>query len=566
MATIIGYGSKHSHEFKLTVNEISTNVENNTSEVSFDFTIYKASYSWNGWNSITYTITINGTPYTGTIPSYSAGSTMTIKSGSQSIKHEDNGSKTISCSFSVNDATGQSYTCGNASASGNLTLTTIPRASSISCTTANIEETATIIINRASSSFTHTVKYEFGSLSGTIAEKTSNTSIGWTLPTSFYTQIPNDKMGAGTLRCTTYNGDTEVGSSAILFYVNTSEEKCKPSLSATVIDTNSETIALTGSNTKLIKHKSTAKITITTSAKNSASISNKKVNNTTVSGDSISITEIETDTFIVTVTDSRGYSNSVTLKPTVINYIPLTINTAIKRTRPTTGEVDIAFSGNYFNGNFGSTSNTLTLNWYYRKSGESTWTTGGALSKTISNNTYSNGETAISLGTIFDYQSSYEFYLEVADKLTTLKPTYTVTQGIPIFNWGKDFVNFMKKVLLNGIDILNKIDGVILFEDENGITEGTITLNDSKNNYRKIEIYDPSGKLLATHLTGMADGTISLSVTDQGAETLYVFASRLTMTENQLTFYSNKRNYFDGTTWVQDTVKVNAISKIIGYK
>ena len=95
MATIIGYGSKHSHEFKLTVNEISTNVENNTSEVSFDFTIYKASYSWNGWNSITYTITINGTPYTGTIPSYSAGSTMTIKSGSQSIKHEDNGSKTI---------------------------------------------------------------------------------------------------------------------------------------------------------------------------------------------------------------------------------------------------------------------------------------------------------------------------------------------------------------------------------------------------------------------------------------------------------------------------------------
>lgn len=127
MGTITGYGSKHSHEFKLTVNETSTSTANNTSEISFSFTIYKASYSWSQWNSITYNITINGTSYSGTIPSYSAGSTMTIRSGTQTVGHNNDGTKSINYSFSVNDGSGQSYTCGNASASGSMDLTTIPR-------------------------------------------------------------------------------------------------------------------------------------------------------------------------------------------------------------------------------------------------------------------------------------------------------------------------------------------------------------------------------------------------------------------------------------------------------
>lgn len=127
MGTITGYGSKHSHEFKLTVNETSTSIANNTSEVSFSFTIYKSSYSWSQWNSIKYNITINGTSYSGTIPAYSAGSTMTIRSGSQTIGHNSDGSKSINYSFSVNDGSGQSYTCGNASASGTLELTKIIR-------------------------------------------------------------------------------------------------------------------------------------------------------------------------------------------------------------------------------------------------------------------------------------------------------------------------------------------------------------------------------------------------------------------------------------------------------
>lgn len=159
MGTITEYGSKHSHEFKLTVNETSTNTSNNTSEISFSFTIYKASYSWSDWNNITYSISINGTSYTGTIPSYSAGSTMIIRSGSQTISHNSDGTKSISYSFSVNDASGQSYTCGNASASGNLTLTTINKTPSTDKSTPTFT-TKPYILERTVNS----VKFHYGAV------------------------------------------------------------------------------------------------------------------------------------------------------------------------------------------------------------------------------------------------------------------------------------------------------------------------------------------------------------------------------------------------------------------
>lgn len=131
MASITGYGSKHSHEFVLTVTETGTSQSGNYSTVDFTFTIYKASYSWSGWNSISYIVTINGQQYTGTIPSYSAGSTKTITSGSLTVPHDANGSKLLYFSFSVTDNSGQSYTCGNASASGSMYLTNIARNPSI---------------------------------------------------------------------------------------------------------------------------------------------------------------------------------------------------------------------------------------------------------------------------------------------------------------------------------------------------------------------------------------------------------------------------------------------------
>ena len=136
MASITSNGSKGHHKFTLTVtNKLEgTSIKDNASTVSFSFGISSlgGGYNWEQWGAnITYVVTINGTQYTGSIASYDGYSDVTLKSGSLTVKHNDDGKKTISFSFSVKDTSGQTYTCGNASASGSLTLETIPRYLSI---------------------------------------------------------------------------------------------------------------------------------------------------------------------------------------------------------------------------------------------------------------------------------------------------------------------------------------------------------------------------------------------------------------------------------------------------
>lgn len=135
MASISANGSKGHHKFTLTVTETSTSVSNNTSTISFRFQIdpikipSSAENAWdwdkftNPSNTISYKVVINGTTYSGTIPSYNGMGTLTLKSGTQVVTHNADGTKTLSFSFSVTDATAVNYTSGNASANGTLALT-----------------------------------------------------------------------------------------------------------------------------------------------------------------------------------------------------------------------------------------------------------------------------------------------------------------------------------------------------------------------------------------------------------------------------------------------------------
>lgn len=130
MASITANGSKGHHKFTLDVTETSFNSDSNTSEVSYTFKISPIvnGYNWSSWGSaISYAIAIDGTNYTGTIPNYDGYSTVTLKSGTQTITHNEDGTKTINFSFSVSDTSGASYTSGTASASGSLVLTPLSR-------------------------------------------------------------------------------------------------------------------------------------------------------------------------------------------------------------------------------------------------------------------------------------------------------------------------------------------------------------------------------------------------------------------------------------------------------
>ena len=128
--TIQATGAKGHHTFVLTVNETYVgNGAENFSKLSFSLTCNPKSWDWYGWgNSITYSINIGGNTYTGSIPDMVANTTNTIRSESNiEIPHNNDGTKSISISFSITDTANQYYTSGNCSTSGTFDLTTILR-------------------------------------------------------------------------------------------------------------------------------------------------------------------------------------------------------------------------------------------------------------------------------------------------------------------------------------------------------------------------------------------------------------------------------------------------------
>ncbi len=260
------------------------------------------------------------------------------------------------------------------------------------------------------------MSYAFGSLTGTIATKTSSTSVAWTIPTTFYAQIPNAKSGTGTITCDTYNGSTKIGTKTCSFTATVSESASKPTLSPTVVDNNSTTTALTGDSSKFIKYYSNASVSTGASARNSATLKSQKITcgAKSISSASGTINSVESGSFTFSATDSRGYTTTQTVNKTLIEYIKLTCS--LNAGAPTTdGVATLKISGNYFNGSFGSVANTLTVQYRYKTQGGSygSWT---ATTATKSGNTYSSTATISGL----DYRTTYVFQARAVDKLATV--------------------------------------------------------------------------------------------------------------------------------------------------
>lgn len=453
---------------KLTVVEESWSIENNTSTIRWTLESiggevnYYSIFNWGVWvNGQTIYNTQTTSWDSRTFPAAKGSRTGTI-----TVQHNNDGTAG-NVGFTLKGSVYYNY---DNSYNGSIGLTTIPRASEISSvSTVNIGEKATISVNRKSSSFTHTITYLFGNLSGTVVTKSSSTSIQWTIPNDFYTQIPNSKSGTGTLYITTYNGNTQIGDrKSKQFTVTTNESLCIPTIEASIQDINNDTYALTQNRSYFINGHSTVEVTYTTTAKNSSTISQVDANGLVMSGSPFTYTSRQNDVsqIVVTSKDSRGYSNSQTfvsgtLSPSVqgdyyfISYVPLTSNISVSRVSPTSDELTLSFSGNYYNGTFGAQNNTLTLSWKYREYNPynpTDWETITANTLVLGtdfvlkDNSYHSGTNAdyegeISLGHLFDYRKDYEILFIASDKLENVSVIALGHKGIPVINWGKDFFN-----------------------------------------------------------------------------------------------------------------------------
>ena len=203
MASISSNGSKGHHKFTLTVTDKlgDNSIRDNTSSVSFSFVISSlgGGWNWEQWGSnITYVVTINGTKYSGSIASYDGYSDVTLKSGTLSVAHNSDGNKSISFSFSVTDTSGQSYTCGDASASGSLALTTIPRYLSITSLNVSSKTETSVVVSWSVSNPRDSTYYSLDNGSTWIGSATYGETLASDLKSGTFT-IANLASG------TTYN-------------------------------------------------------------------------------------------------------------------------------------------------------------------------------------------------------------------------------------------------------------------------------------------------------------------------------------------------------------------------
>lgn len=446
-----------SYGLKLVLTENSTSVTANTSSVSYSFSITRGSTGFYASQPFSWNITIGG--QTIAISSFkfqistSDPAEQLIKSGTVTVAHNSDGKKTMSFSVSTPDASGISPTYGPTAMSmtGEWALTTIPRASAVTAGDANIGSAATIKISRASSAFTHTLTYAFGSLSGTIATKTGATTLSWTVPTSFYAQIPKAKSGKCTITCQTFSGSTLIGTTTASFQAQVPAASA-PAVTGTVADTNEVTQSLTGDSLVMVRYFSNALCTISAQGKNSAAITEKKIGETVVTGTTRTISGIEVNGVTFSATDSRGFTTRVSKTFSLVPYVKLTANGTVKRDTPTGSTGTLTLQGNYFNASFGAQSNALTVQ-YRLQPEDGTYGDWQTATVTLEGNAY---RAVVSL-TELDYRKAYRVQVQAADKLMTTTADLTLLPGTPVFDWGKDDFAFHVPVTFPGGEMVDHV-------------------------------------------------------------------------------------------------------------
>ncbi len=420
----------------LIVKEESIDQVNNTSLISYTLQL-RSGPNNRFTDTISASVTIAGVTKSTSLSIYAAyNKTYTLLTGSQTVTHDADGSLSLSVQGKTWGVSDNKYAPPDMSVSGTLALTQIPRASTLGATDGDIGSMSVIAVDRKSTAYTHSIGYQFGSLTGYIKGdgsvsstevKLTATNISFQIPTTFYAQIPNGKSGVCTLTCKTYSGTAQIDQAqTATFTAKVNQSQNTPQVTGTVQDINSKTLDLTGDSSILVRYQSTARCTISAQAKNSASIVSRSVNGQSLT-QTLDISAVQTGSFVFRAQDSRGYSASCSISKTVIPYVPLTCNVSIQRPEPTEDRIVLTISkSNYFKGSFGSKENALTISYV---SGSQS----GTITPVIQDNSY----TAELELTGFPYDETRKIQLTVSDKLTTLNRSLTVMRGLPVFDWSQ---------------------------------------------------------------------------------------------------------------------------------
>lgn len=274
--------------------------------------------------------------------------------------------------------------------------------------------------------------------------------------TTLLNAMASVKSFTATIELVTKSGSTQIGSaSTCTCTIRTSQANSGPSLSGfTFADSYSTTTAITDNNQVLIQDYSRLTVTPgTATARNGASIVSYSavcsgVTKSNTTGAALSLGTIGTSgtrDITLTVTDSRGYTASVTQSVTVVPYSkPRVSSVSLRRTNDIETEMQLVFNGSISPITVdGTQKNSLLYARYrYKLTSASSYNSYtsilGSVTATSSSFSFFNLELCN-----LDSESSYDFHLQIRDQLnslTSLDLYFVVSQGTPLVALRKKMV------------------------------------------------------------------------------------------------------------------------------
>jgi hypothetical protein len=466
--TLTTHTSRDYTDANLIMSEGDYDIENNRSPINWQVTLtkHKMNTSWSGWGQLIYVTGSIGGQSIGTIyiPQFNYGGTggsgTVFASGTIWITHDADGTKKIDASISFTDKAngnnnGSYYTPGSGSNSvSNLTLETIPRASTPTMGTATMNSAITITTNRASSSFTHTLTYVFGSATGTIGTaKGVGASVSWTPPISLANQVPAATSGVGTITCETYNGDTLIGTKSISFTANVPTSVIPTISSVSLSDGNS--VVTSKSIGYFVQTKSWGVLAVSATKAYSSDIKTYKLTIAGVTYTESSVANINTKlaslalsvgdnlSYSVVVTDARGRSSSAKSGTyTVKAYTPPSITSSNAFRADSAGNA--ADAGTYINAQMvGSIAtvggkNKCTVKIGYKlksNTGDYTWTSYVSASTSVLSVDYTGTNRKLLGGGNVSANSTYLCQVYIADLWDSNTRTFEIPTGFDLIHF-----------------------------------------------------------------------------------------------------------------------------------
>ena len=352
----------------------------------------------------------------------------TIATGTKTISHNSDGTR----SFSVSLAAAIYYSSIGCTGSQTFTLDTIARASTLSVSDGTLGTKTTLTADRKSSSFTHTLTWECGNYSGTLATKSTSTSWPFTPELKLASVAPYGQKVYCTYTLSTYNGSTLVGtdSKSAWFAIPSS---VKPSCTLSLSDSKGYASTYGG----YIQGESQLSVTINATQAYGSPISrySASANGTTYSTQTFTTSVLKTvgtNTISATVTDGRERPGSVSSNIKVLAYSrPRITNIKVRRCNANGTEND---RGGYGKISFHCTitplsnKNTRACSIKYRQSGATKWTNAPAI--TLSAYDQDCNPPVIQMSDAH----SYEVQINLTDAFGTTSAVTSISTGYCLYH------------------------------------------------------------------------------------------------------------------------------------